>query len=392
MLRLLSLSLGLATSIVAARSLGSNELGVSGVLASIVSQAGIVTGSCLDLVLVRKYIKAKAADRDKLINDALSVRLAFAIVAGGAAIIVSLVTQGRTEWVFLAFTGFVMLLSQAFSLVWILQATHKIVEIQRSLVLQSVLGLALVLTLCTLHPVGGIDLLAQALALLGANYYVYTIIEPSFSFRHFTIGFRGLSLLWESKWVVFSMISIQAYVSADIPLIAWIRSDHEAGIYRVAQNFASSLQSVLSITTTLLYPKLVQWNQEDQTSLYKKQIQAFTVTGAIIASAIALPLLLSEWAVTFLYGVQYSEAIPILRLLIVAKAVLVWHGVFSTGLWAQGRDRELFLVVATTALVSLISNAALLPALGASGAAWTSLGCEILVLTLSLKLSMGKMR
>jgi PST family polysaccharide transporter len=95
--------------------------------------------------------------------------------------------------------------------------------------------------------------------------------------------------------------------------------------------------------------------------------------GVAIAGALAAPMIIS-----ILYGPAFADSSRIL-------AIHVWAGVLVAAAVLRGRwvvamklHRIAFLTVLVGATLNVVGNALLIPALGPTGAAWSTLGARLL--------------
>jgi O-antigen/teichoic acid export membrane protein len=101
------------------------------------------------------------------------------------------------------------------------------------------------------------------------------------------------------------------------------------------------------------------------------------VAGGCLATAIAWPA--ADWIVPFLFGDRYAPAIPAFRILLLSFPLLSLNYALTHQLIGWDGQRAYAGICAAALLVNLALNARLIPALSIDGAAWATIGTEVVV-------------
>ena len=101
------------------------------------------------------------------------------------------------------------------------------------------------------------------------------------------------------------------------------------------------------------------------------------VGGACLTTAVAWPA--ADWIVPFLFGDRYAPAIPAFRILLLSFPLLSLNYALTHQLIGWDGQRAYAGICAAALLANLALNARLIPALSIEGAAWATIGTELVV-------------
>ena len=101
------------------------------------------------------------------------------------------------------------------------------------------------------------------------------------------------------------------------------------------------------------------------------------VAGACLVTALAWPA--ADWIVPLLFGERYAPAIPAFRILLFAFPLLSLNYALTHQLIGWDGQRAYAGVCAVALVVNLALNARLIPLLSIEGAAWATVGTELVV-------------
>jgi O-antigen/teichoic acid export membrane protein len=102
------------------------------------------------------------------------------------------------------------------------------------------------------------------------------------------------------------------------------------------------------------------------------------LTGGAIATAGAL-WLIAGWLVPLVFGAGYQPGVPAFRVLLAAFPLMSLNYALTSQLIGWHRHRAYAGICAAALLFNVTANAAVLPAFGSLGAAWTTLGTEVAI-------------
>ena len=261
---------------------------------------------------------------------------------------------------------------------WVLQAEERVPAQYLANVAGAFVSAIVIFTLVRPSSSAGIDMVAAAggvVVAFGLSWRFAQRSLPSLRFDWRAIARVALG----TKWLFLSAIVIYAYSRFEQPLVGWLRSVEELGVYRSAWQILGALQPLFTMVSLLLYPRLIAWKKESLNTLWKKQLE---ITKAIAGCALIFALLISVlvlWSYGYIYCEAYVDAAWPCVLLILAKLIAVVNIAYSFGLWAQEKDRLMLLIMALAALGSISANIVVIPRYGMLGAATVNVAVEAFV-------------
>jgi O-antigen/teichoic acid export membrane protein len=370
------------SSVYAARCLGPQNLGFSGIILTGVSQAALLISLGQDTLVIREY-KRCSSDNHKhdLVGEFLSTRLLLTgLIILFAVLVISLVDipdlyfQG-------VLIGIVIVLFNANAAGWLLTAREKAALTYRATALSALVGGALILIF--FHPGQRVfsDLYIAAISavLLCVLTWFAAARNP---FRSFSLqkGLLGFRMLWRGRWIALTAIVVYIYTQIDQPLLGYLYSVEELGRYRTATSLTASLNMAFGMLPVFYYPRMIEWKARG--SAYFKQrlvFLAFIFIVIGIVSSIAV-LLLSPALYPLLYGPDFSSAAYPFAILFASKMVVLMSGPFGWGLWALGKDKLMLGILFLAAVVAVTFGVLLIPKFGMTAAASSNFIAELVVL------------
>jgi O-antigen/teichoic acid export membrane protein len=108
----------------------------------------------------------------------------------------------------------------------------------------------------------------------------------------------------------------------------------------------------------------------------------FQVSAGLTGFAVGVTLALwplAGWLVTLVYGGAYAEAVPAFRILLLSFPLMSLNYALTHQLIGWQRHRAYAAICGMALVFNLASNARLIPALSIVGAAWATVGTELVV-------------
>jgi O-antigen/teichoic acid export membrane protein len=178
---------------------------------------------------------------------------------------------------------------------------------------------------------------------------------------------RGLlryGLVYQVYAVLWSL-----HVRVDVILIQHLQDDATTGIYSSAASVAQMLWRIPVVITFVAMPYLAR--QRDGGALAKTALICRLSMPVLALAAIAL-WLVSDGLVVLMYGESFAASGDPLRILVPGVFFAAMYHLLANHLLATDRIGPLCAVAAVALAANVALNAALVPRLGATGAAWSS--------------------
>jgi O-antigen/teichoic acid export membrane protein len=164
-------------------------------------------------------------------------------------------------------------------------------------------------------------------------------------------------------------LAVAVYMSIDLLMLGLLSSDAETGQYAVAVRMVEATYLVPMALMTAVSPVIARLKRDDDKRYHQRlqQLASLCLVSALAAGAVVA---VASWPVIrLLAGPQYGDSFQLLLLLLPAT-IFVGLGV-AQGPWIinEGRTRFQLARTASGAGVNVVLNLALIPVLGAAGAA-----------------------
>ncbi|HEY9855514.1 MAG TPA: flippase [Stenomitos sp.] len=363
---------GMLVGALVARYLGPAQFGTYNYALSFVGLFTAVSSLGLNGLLVRDVVRDPAAG-----NAIMGTILALKVIGGLVAMLLAIgmtavMAPGFPLMFWLVAVTACGLVVQAFDTVdlWFqAQVLSKYSVIAKSIayVLANVFKLGLVCAQASLlwfSFAGVLEFLLAAVCLLLA--YRHHGNRPS----AWVVSWkRARHLLTESWPLVLSNLSIVLYMRIDTVMLGHLSTNQQVGLYSVATRLSELWYVVPTAIVASVTPALMKAKDMER-DVYHGRLLALFRALVLIALLIAVPMtFLSETLVVLLFGHSYQAAGPVLSVHIWA-ALFVFLGV-AQGPWniAEGLYKVSLSRSVMGAVLNILLNLALLPRMGAMGAA-----------------------
>jgi O-antigen/teichoic acid export membrane protein len=383
-LRFIGLGIGAVAQIYAARQLGPEKLGISGMALAAVAQGSILVTLGANTLLVREYKEAETEEKKQsLISAAYTLRTIITVGLGLLLLVALPWLWPQPHYLLATACVLPLIFFESNQALWVLQAEERVPAQYFANVASALVSAVLIFAFISPSSPAGSDMLAAVGGMAFAFGLSWRFAQRSLPCLRF--DWRAISnVVFGTKWLFLSAIVIYAYSRFEQPLVGWLRSVEELGVYRSAWQILGALQPFLSMVSLLLYPRLIAWKQESPEKLWERQCE---VAKVLFWCALIAALLISTvvpWSYTYIYGQAYVDAAWPCVLIIVAKLIAVVNIAFSYGLWAQGKDKLMLSIMTAAAIGSIGSNIVIIPQYGILGAATVNVATEVFVCLLCL--------
>jgi O-antigen/teichoic acid export membrane protein len=181
---------------------------------------------------------------------------------------------------------------------------------------------------------------------------------------------------------VFYLVYSQGIVS----MVAAMLGPRAAGIYNAAFLVTAVVYLVPSVIyMKLLAAKLLRWWTHDRpmfVSVFHLGVAAHLGMGLACALLVAAA---SQWLVPLLFGPRYGDAVEVLNILAVGIPVRFVQHSYGSALFAREHIGRKIRLMGCAAVASVVLNLLLTPLLGLSGAAWSAVLSETVLLLLYMR-------
>lgn len=160
---------------------------------------------------------------------------------------------------------------------------------------------------------------------------------------------------------------------SDRVMLRWTCGDTEVGLYSAAYSIAGLSSFVFNAIVTSFCPTILEAKKKSKCQFDTRMIQCYgIITYLAIVQSIFITVL-AEYIVRILYGSDYYQAIPVLK-------VVVWYTMFSyigavRTVWilAESKQKYLWIISFSGMVLNILLNLVLIPKLQSMGAAIATL-------------------
>jgi PST family polysaccharide transporter len=366
---LVSKLLTLASLGVAARALGPESWGVAGAALAAAAHASVLLAPGLMAWGTREI----ARDRQRAPATLVIVNLTQAVLACAAYCAVVALGQGFLEDPAaraVLLVSALALFAQAFSVDWVFDGLERADVPARLQALLSAARLGAVVWLCR-SPA---DVLAYA-AILPLFLGLHALLGAFLLYREGWLrplwpGWARLRQGLAAAWPLGATMALFLVMHNANTLIVQIwHGSRATGQYLAALRLVEMASVLPGIAGSVLRPRLARVSSTDPVAAARETrlcARAHLLAGWLLAPAVFAE---APRIIAFLYGGQYAEAAPLLR--VFSLAILANYLVcgYTNGLVAFGRDRVMLRAMAIAGAVSIGAGIVLTPWWGPAGAA-----------------------
>lgn len=393
----IGLAIAAAGSIWAARCLGPEKLGISGMILSTLAPVTLLVDLNQDVSLVRRYKSCDTDDdRALLIRETFMFRrlLCLAYMALIACVL-AITGLPDANWRLGVLAAFPLLLVSVNQGAWVLQAQENMPARYRALMMQSAISAACYFAI--FRPgrmLAGSDIIVMAAA-VGVEYSIgwWYARRPLNSARseesRIPMWPRGEIIrclrtasqaCWAGRWVAVTGMVSYLYIYLQNPLVGLLLGNEALGQYRTAGTLLNAFQAFAAMVPALLYPRMIEWHRIGPAHFWAKQIRIARIVMCVFIPGSLAAFFVAPHLYRVLYGTAFLSAAYPFALLLLARMIAVLSGIFCWGLWAQHRDGLVLRLTIAAAVISLPLNFWLIPRLGLVGAAGVCVCCETMML------------
>jgi O-antigen/teichoic acid export membrane protein len=170
-----------------------------------------------------------------------------------------------------------------------------------------------------------------------------------------------------------ALVSVLAF-RIDVYIIEALRDEASVGLYSSAYKLFEASQAFPAVLMTVVFPRLAAGTGVASETLRRRSIVVLVLAGLAVATVGGG--LAPAW-IDVLYGRAFAEAATPLAVLCLAAPIMFVNYFLTQDLIARGRARAFLGGAALALLVNVVSNLALIPRYGTTGAAVATIASEL---------------
>jgi len=180
----------------------------------------------------------------------------------------------------------------------------------------------------------------------------------------------ALKIFQLGRWMIPIIVVVWVIQNADLFIVNWFTSDHDAGLYRVGSRLGAGMSYLVSALLMAWTPlrrtatfAAVERDDDNLLNVELSRYFAVFVFGVLLAMAVGADALVR------IAGPEYRDAAPLIPLLALGFASYGGFVVIYRGVRFPDRRRHYMRMVVLAGVIFLISALALAPPLGTEGVA-----------------------
>lgn len=232
---------------------------------------------------------------------------------------------------------------------------------------------------------------------LSYGYLITSFVVLIFLLFFFNFRIQPLRIAWNQDiWKKFlgrswplglAMIFSMVYLYIDSVMLGFWGQINEVGWYNAAYRITGIPLVAMALISMSFYPILSKFFKES-----KGKFQKFWNYQMGIMIILAMPLIIggifmASKIIVFFYGVNYMQAIPVFRLLILVAGINFLFVSYNIALVVSNQQKKHLWICLITAVVNIALNLVLIPRYSFYGAGLSTLFSYIILLTLEVEFS-----
>lgn len=372
-------AIGFFGSAYGARSLGPYKMGVSALVMATVAQVSLAFNGGLDTIAVRK-IATDRSSAGEITAAVVTFRLVAAVLAALIWALLALTIPGlqhRSAWL----VGALLVLLSSLGIGFLFSGLEQL-PVQTAIATGGTLMTAAVYFFYFRPGMYlGADLVVGAGVALVTTAFSWMACRRLLG--HWPLrrtGMRQVGALVREGWRYWiAAIVGYLYSSFQLPLVAYILGAHDAGLFRTAVSMAAAVELLFSSINSLLVPRLIAWKEMGLDVLRRRQAGLLALSLAVGIPPVALLIFAAPVLFRAMLGPEFTGAIPVFQILLVARLVVFCSQMYPFTLIALGLDTSLLTMSITSAVVSVSVTMLLASRFGIVGVALIAVFVEALV-------------
>jgi PST family polysaccharide transporter len=374
--RIITFITSFLTMALVARYLGPENLGKLSYAQSLVAILSVLASLGMDQILYRDLVAYRNREID-LLETAIIAKFFFGAIAFLTAVAISLsIGDDFILTLLIGITAFTFLINPLGTIGILFQA-----HVKAKYTSQVAIFLAFfipILKILTIYFDEGIIYFALTLvieAIVTSIWYLYIYISH---FKenplHWRFQLDIFKNLMKDSWP-FLLAGLFAYIYARIDqvMLQHYIGSHAVGLYDTAVKLSNMWSFFPALIIASLFPAIVQAKKHSRLQ-YIKRYSSLTVLIAFITVSITLFVFLTaDYLILLIFGEQYIESIPILKIYIWSGAMAIMGIMVQQYLITENRGVFNLILAMTGAVVNIVLNLFLIPLYGMTGAAIATL-------------------
>jgi len=349
-----------------ARVLGKSGFGAINVGQSVLNYASVLATGGLVILGTRKI--AANQDSNVIAGEIFYGRLSLSIIVFVIAIAVTFILTGFSEISYIILAYIFCLFPTAFLLEWFFVGMQQMEKVAYARIIGTVVYFLLVAAIVNERDDAVLTGVAYTLGgVVSALCFIFFYKKAGYSFHLEKSKKNFLKTLKESFPLGIASYISQFLAAFPVIYIAYVAGNSKAGVFSAALKMIGLFLMFDRIFVTIFLPKITSVISTRESSLEEIFNTVLKINVFITLSASLFLFLLSELIITKVFGIDYSEAIFIFRLLLIYFVFTIIDSVFANTLIGLMKEKIYTISLLIALIIFLILTFGLTPVIGAYG-------------------------
>ena len=371
------------TVVIVARYLGPENLGKLTYAQSLVGLFAIFASLGIDTVLYREFIAHPEKEND-LFGTAILIKLFSGFIAFLSVISLSYFLESEPLLTFLVSISALTFLINPLGVISVFFNSKVLSKYSAQVSIFLALFLPL-LKIIFIYLHLGIIYFAATLVLESMLSVLYLLYVYVTKFHNSPLTWRFdtsiLKNLAKDSWpLMLAGFSAQIYSNMDQIMIQNFLNSTSVGIYSVATRLAFITQTFPLIIASALFPALLNAKKHARTIYLQRFRTLIKFSIGITSIFVLLVFIFAPIIVGTIFGADFSDSIPTLRIYIWSTLGMVLMGLINKYLVAENLGKTFFAITLVGVFTNVVLNTIFIPLWGISGAATATVMSYILML------------
>lgn len=196
--------------------------------------------------------------------------------------------------------------------------------------------------------------------------------------RRLSCSLRTAGMLFSrSKYYILASLMVTVFQNTDHIMLKMMIGDVANGYYTSAITCTATVGFVYAAIIDSWRPVILDSFQSEKERFDKNIICLYSVVIYLALIQSVFFAVLAKYIILFLYGAEYSPAVPVLQILVWMQAFSYMGTVRNIWILAMEKHRFLWIINLCGVIFNIAANAAVIPVWGACGAAAASVATQI---------------
>ena len=223
-------------------------------------------------------------------------------------------------------------------------------------------------------------------AILAMTFSAGLFLNILYTGRFVGYGFAGIRDIKKHIIPILALFSttvaVKIYVSSDILVLGFFRSDSEVGIYSLSSKIYIIVKLLFNAVVATVIPRLSNYLGRGEMQLHRKTLLRLKdALYLFLIPAMAGLVMLSREIIALIGGEEFSSGYKCIILLSISLFFAVMANYYANAILVPLRKEKVFVIAcAVAAIINVVLNILIIPIVGIEGAAYTTIIAEAIVM------------